>query len=34
MSKIRYIEENNIDELELYFIEEQYNDSGKLEKVL
>ncbi|XP_014682029.1 PREDICTED: apoptosis-resistant E3 ubiquitin protein ligase 1-like [Priapulus caudatus] len=34
VAKIRYIEENSVEDLELYFAEEQYNDNGKLEKVI
>ena len=32
MTKVKYIEENDVDDMELFFEEEEYKD-GKLERV-
>ena len=33
MTKIKYIEENDVEDMELFFEEEEYKD-GKLERVI
>lgn len=32
-TKIKFIEENSVEDLELYMVEEEYDDSGHLVKV-
>lgn len=33
LSKIKYIVENDVEEMELYFVEEEYDKDGQLLKV-
>ena len=33
LSKVKYILENNVEEMDLYFVEEEYDTSGQLVRV-
>lgn len=33
LSKVKYILENDVEEMELYFVEEEYDNDGQLLKV-